>query len=63
MTLSQARVFRIIINQTTAHAFDFTSNDSWNFFAIIHGEEFETGMRSDERHLENFGVLFFREFK
>ena len=22
-----------------------------------HGEEFETGMRSDERHLENFGVL------
>ena len=30
---------------------------------IIHGKEFETGMRSDERHLENFGVLFFREFK
>ena len=28
-----------------------------------HGEEFETGMRIDERHLENFGVLFFREFK
>ena len=28
-----------------------------------HGEEFETGMRSDERHLENFGVLIFREFK
>ena len=29
----------------------------------VHGEEFETGTRSDERHLENFGVLFFREFK
>ena len=27
---------------------------------FTHGEEFETGMCSDERHLENFGVLFFR---
>ena len=28
-----------------------------------HGEEFETGMRSDDRHLENLRVLFCREFK
>ena len=30
---------------------------------LYHGEEFETGMRSDNQHLENFGVLLCREFK
>ena len=29
---------------------------------VCHGEEFDTGMRIDERYLENFGLFVVREF-